>query len=92
MPFPHLKSYGYVGCSGSSAYVEHHYDETGRSVSKSVKFSADDMPPAENFDLDVLIRNKVPLEKVNCKIFSSSKVSVDIPEETKPSNPEDEGE
>lgn len=53
--------------------------ETGVVERSFVDASSIKLPPAENYDLGVLLKAGVRLEQVNCKLISSSRASIVLP-------------
>lgn len=60
--------------------------ETGVVERSFVDASSITLPPAENYDLGVLLKAGVRLEQVNCKLISSSKASIVLPSDEPETN------
>lgn len=95
MPFPKLQPMPLPACSGPQKLVYHEFGDDGLG-SVIAKDLHEKLPPAENFDLAALIKNKIPLQEVSSKILGGNTLTIHVTESKKDdkqtnTNP-DEGE
>lgn len=92
MPFPKLQPMPLAFASGTTYVNRSSYDEQTRvETVKSSNFH-EELPPAEMFDLDYMIKNKIPLEEVSSKILGKETLTIHKKTVEPSTTTEDKGE